>query len=228
MTSEAIYLIPYALLATLSPLGLAATIAVMRSGRLTAVGFAIGVVVGQVVACSFLVAVGAVITPDRSKAHSTLDSLLRLAVAITLLAYASVLHRRPVTPPKAGSRYGSGRSQAALERLQRVRVRTAAGVGVLLGIGGPKRLVLTALAAASIATAGATGYARAGLIGWYCLLATALVWLPVGAYVIFGSRTMAAMDAASAWLSEHRRQATVYTLVIVGLGLGVSAVALLV
>jgi len=42
----------------------------------------------------------------------------------------------------------------------RLALVTAWGIGLLLGIGGPKRLVLTALASASITAAGITGSGR--------------------------------------------------------------------
>ncbi len=223
MLSEAVHLLPYALLATLSPLGFAATMTVMSAGRLKALGFAVGVVVGQLLACSTLVAVGAVSTPDRSKAYPTLEGLLELGLGLALLSYAGVVQRRPPTAP----RQSSGRSKAALERLQRVHVVTASGVGLLLGIGGPKRLVLTALASASITTAGLTGSNEAALIVWYGLLATVLVWLPVLGYLLLGNRAVAAGDAALEWLARHRRPATVAVLVIVGLALLVNALVLL-
>ena len=179
MLKAAVQLIPYALLAALSPLGFAATITVMRTGRLKALGFALGVVVGQLFACSALVAVGAIATPDRSKPYPTFEGLLALGLALVLLSYAVVVHRRPeATRPTS-----NGRSAAALERLQHVHLATAAGVGLLLGIGGPKRLVLTALAATLIAAAGLSGSDESALIGWYGLLATVLVWLPVLSYL---------------------------------------------
>jgi hypothetical protein len=223
MLSAAIHLIPYALLAALSPLGFAATITVLRTGRLRALGFALGVVVGQLLACSALVAFGFVTTPDRSKAHPTVEALLELGLAIVLLSYASVVHRRPETPPQPAS----GRSKAALDRLQRVHVITASGIGLLLGIGGPKRLVLTALASASITAVGITGSNEAALIGWYGLLATALVWLPVLAYLLLGNWAVAKLDAALEWLNRRRRPATVSVLVVVSLALLVNAVFLL-
>jgi len=74
--SAAVHLIPYAVIATLSPLGFAATITVMRSGRLKASGFALGVDLGQLLACAVLVAVGAIATPDRSQSHQTVEGLL--------------------------------------------------------------------------------------------------------------------------------------------------------
>ena len=223
MLTAAFHLIPYALLATLSPLGFAATITVMRTGRLKALAFAVGVVFGQLFACSILVAVGAAATPGRTKAHPTAEALLELGLAVALLSLAYVVHRRP----EAARPTSSGRSKAALERLQHVHVLTASGVGLLLGIGGPKRLVLTALASASIAAAGLAGANDAALIGWYSLLATFLVWLPVACFLLLGDRAIATLDAAMEWLSRHRRPATVYTLAIIGLVLLVNAVQLL-
>ena len=223
MLSAALHLIPYALLATLSPLGFAATVTVMRTGRLRALAFALGVVFGQLLACSALVAIGAVATPDRSKSHTTFEGLFELGLALLLLSYAWVVQRRPQT----ARRTSNGRSKAALERLQRVHLVTASGVGLLLGIGGPKRLVLTALASASIVAAGFTGSNEAALIGWYGLLATVLVWLPVLGYLLLGNRAVVALDATLEWLARHRRPATVSVLVIVGLALLVNAVLLL-
>ena len=222
MLSAAVHLIPYAVIATLSPLGFAATITVMRSGRLKAIGFALGVVLGQLLACAVLVAVGAIATPDRSQSHQTVEGLLEIGLAIVLLSYALVVHRRPET----ARRPSNGRSKAALERLQRVHVVTASVVGLLFGIGGPKRLVLTALASAAIAASGITGSNEAALIVWYGLLATLLVWLPVLGYLLLGDRAVATLDAAVEWLARHRRPATVYVLVVVGVALLVNGVLL--
>ena len=219
MLSVAWQLVPYALLATLSPLGFAATLTVMRAGRLKALGFAVGVMVGQLAACSVLVLAGGAVIGGHTKAHSTALAVLELGLALVLTVLAFIVHRRPEPPPTADHR-----SKAGLERLQRVRVITASGVGVLLGIGGPKRLVLTALAAASITTAGIAGADEAVLTVFYGLLATTLVWLSVLAYLVFGTRTVATLDAAQSWLSARRRPATVYALVIAALGLFVSAV----
>jgi Sap, sulfolipid-1-addressing protein len=211
------------LLATLSPLGFAATIAVMRAGRLTALGFAVGVVFGQLLACTILVTVGAVVSPDRTVAHPTLNGLLELALAVFLVLYAWAIHRRPLGPP----RVEHARSGAVLARLHRVHVVTASGVGLLLGIGGPKRLVLTALAAASITTAGPTTSEAAALIVWYGLLATVLVWVPVLALLLLGERAVGIMDAAARWISRHRRPATLVVVLLLALVLFVNAATLL-
>ena len=62
--STALHLVPYALLAAMSPLGLAAAVAVMRAGRLGAATFAAGVVAGQLAACGLLAAIGEVAIPS--------------------------------------------------------------------------------------------------------------------------------------------------------------------
>jgi Sap, sulfolipid-1-addressing protein len=221
--SAAAQLIPYALIATLSPLGVAATLTVMRTGRLQAFGFAVGVVVGQLLACAALVALGAVATPDRTKAYPTFQGLLALALGVALLFLAVVVRRRP----ELLKRPSSGRSHAALDRLQRVHVLTASGLGLLLGIGGPKRLVLTALASALIVAAGTSGSVEAELVVWYGLLATVLVWLPVVAYLLLGNRVTTRLDEALQWLARQRATITVYALVVVGLALLVNAAVLL-
>ena len=203
--SAALQLVPYALIAALSPLGVAATLTVMRTGRLQALGFGIGVVAGQLLACGLLVLLGSVTIPHRTKAHPTLEGVLALGLGLALLVLAVVVRRRPEVVRPAST---SGRSQAALERLGHVHV-------------------LTALAAASISASGIAGADEGLLVVWYGLLATVLVWLPVGAYLLLGDLVVARLDAALAWLARQRRPVTVYALVLLGIALTVNGVLLL-
>ena len=221
--TAALQLVPYALIATLSPLGVAATLTVMRTGRLQALGFGLGVVAGQLLACATLVFLGSVTIPDRAKAHPTFQGVLALGLGLALLVLAFVVRRRPESVRPTST----GRSKAALERLEHVHVLTASGLGLLLGIGGPKRLVLTALASASIAASGSTGSNEAALVVWYGLLATVLVWLPVVAYLLLGDPVIARLDTALAWLARQRRPVTVYALVLIGTALLLNGVLLL-
>src|SRR5574340_392373 len=185
--TTALQLVPYALIATLSPLGVAATVTVMRTGRLQALGFGSGVVAGQLIACGVLVVLGSVTIPDPAKDDATFRGVLALALGTALLVLAFRIQRRPPSAAHASS----GRSHAATARLERVHLLSAAGIGLLLGIGGPKRLVLTALASALIAAAADTGSSEGALVVWYGLLATLLVWLPVLAYLVLGDPVIA-------------------------------------
>lgn len=128
--------------------------------------------------------------------------MLELALDVTLLFLALRVRRRgPVVKPR-----GAGlRSQKVLERLGRVHVATAFVAGLLLGIGGPKRLVLTLLAAASIVASGGHGSNEKALVLLYSLLSTALVSTAVLAFLAFGARALEEIDAARRWLSRHSR-----------------------
>ncbi len=225
MTDEAAHLIPYALIAALSPLGFAATIAVLRTGRLRALGFGVGVVLGQLLACAVLVIVGEASFPSHETSHPRFEGLLQLALGIALLCLAVAVYRRP--PSSAQEAGSSGRSQELLERLGHIRPFTALIAGLLLGIGGPKRLVLTALASASISASGVTGANEPALVVWYSAIATVLVWVPVVAYLLLGQWAVSRLDLTLEWLTRRRRPVTVCALVVIAVVLIGDGVALL-
>ena len=149
MIHATIQLLLYALLAGFSALAFAATIAVMQAGRLKTLGFGTGFVIGQLFTCSLFVIVGVVVTGASKRPHSALLATLELLVALILIAVALRLRRAPVVETEGSSE----RTQAVIERLGRMRFLTTSIAGLLLGIGGPKRLLLTALAATAITTA---------------------------------------------------------------------------
>ena len=180
MVEVAIQVLLYGLLAGLSPLALAATIAVMPAGRLKAAGFAAGFVVAQALVCAVLVIIGIAATGSRQASHPGLRAGLEIVLALALIALALRLRRGPVRDDarpewKAQS---DARRQALVERLGRLRFITTVFAGFVLGIGGPKRLVLTSLAATTIVAAGLAGGSEAVLVIVYVTLATALVWGP--------------------------------------------------
>ena len=222
MTSAALYLVPYALIAAASPLGLAATLTVLDTGRVRALAFAVGALAGQLAACSLLVAIGTASVDHRTR-RPQVEAVLELAIGVGLLLLALRIHRRP-----ALARPHSGRSREILDRLRRVRPTTAVVAGLALGVGGPKRLVLTGLAAASITAAGVDGGTDAVLVLWYCALATVVVWAPVLAAIVAGERAVDALDAGFRWLTRNQRPVTVAVLLVVGSFLVAHGVALLV
>jgi hypothetical protein len=212
MFRAAFYLIPYALIAAVSPLAFAATLTVIASGRLKALGFGIGFVAGQILICSVLVFIGSATIPHRQSNYPTVQAVIEVGLGLALLWLALRVRRHgPVATQSSGSR-----SQKVLDRLGRLHVFTALLAGLLLGIGGPKRLVLTALACASITESGTPTSEEAVLIGWYTVIATSLVWGPVLVFMLFGKRAVDELDAARRWVAKHQRAATFYPLVFVG------------
>ena len=224
MIDATIQLLLYALLAGFSALAFAATIAVMQAGRLKTLGFGIGFVLGQVLTCSLFVIVGVVFTGAGKRTHSTLLATVELLLALLLIAVALRIQRAP-----AGETEGSNkRSQAMLERLGRLRFLTTSIAGFLLGIGGPKRLLLTGLAATAITTAGVGDAEEAVLVVWYCALATVLVWAPVSVYVLLGERTVGIMTRAQQRLARRQPGVKVYALLALAGVLTLDAISLLV
>ena len=207
-----IELFVYALVATASPLGFAATLAVVASGRLKSIAFAFAFVLGQLVACALIVVVDPSFLPTGGHDHERLRSVLELVFGVALLCLAAFVRSRP----NDGVPAPDSRSRNALDRLRRLSVGTALLGGLLLGIGGPKRLVLTALAGTSIEASGAQGSHAAALVVAYTAIATLLVWGPVLTYVLAGDRAVTWLRAAERSLVSHQRSLGFYSLLTVG------------
>src|SRR5262252_3148372 len=97
MLHASFQLLLYALLAGLSPLAFAATIAVMHAGRLKTLGFGAGFVIGQVLTCSVFVVVGVVVTGASHDTHQDMQATLELLLAFFLVALALRVRRSPPT-----------------------------------------------------------------------------------------------------------------------------------
>ena len=222
MLHGALQLLLYALLAGLSPVAFAATIAVMPAGRLKVLGFGTAFVTAQLLTCVIFVVIGVAATTRESR--PVLRASLELAVSLALVALALRVRRRPQT----ASEGTSPRTQAVLDRLGRLRFLTTLLAGVLLGVGGPKRLVLTALAAGTITTSGIDYSEEALLVVLYVVLATVLVWGPVALFVLLGDRTVALMKRAQEEVAARQPHVTVYALLTLAAVLAGDAVGTLV
>jgi hypothetical protein len=223
MIHATIQLLLYALLAGFSALAFAATIAVMQAGRLKTLGFGTGFVLGQVFTCSLFVIVGVVVTGASKRTHSALIATLEVVLALLLIAVALRVRRAP----RVEREDSSERTKAVLERLSRLRLLTTSIAGFLLGIGGPKRLVLTALAATAITAAGVRDAGEAALVVWFCAIATVLVWGPVIVYVLLGDRAVGVMTRAQQQLARRQPGVKVYAVLVLAGMLILDAVSLL-
>lgn len=223
MIHATIQLLLYSLLAGFSALAFAATLAVMQAGRLKTIGFGTGFVLGQVFTCSLFVILGVVVTGASKRTHSALIAALELLLAIFLIAVALRARRAP----PAETQGSSERMRAVIERLSRLRFLTTSITGFLLGIGGPKRLLLTALAATAITTAGVGNAEEAALVVWYCAVATVLVWGSVTVYVLLGDRAVGVMMRAQQRLARRQPGVKFYAVLVVAGLLILDAVSLL-
>ena len=138
---------------------------------------------------------------DLGNGGETVAAALELLLGALLLSVAWRVHRRDV----GARRERSPRTQALLARLQHLHPLTAVVVGTLLGLGIPKRLTITIVAAATLSQRPtSTTHEQLALVGLYIVVAAVLVWAPVLAYVVAGARASSWLDAGQDWLASHR------------------------
>jgi Sap, sulfolipid-1-addressing protein len=212
----------YALLASFSALALGAALAAMQAGRLKALVFATSFVAGQLFTCTLFVLVGGAAISSRNDL-SDVHAALELSMAGALIALAlRVRSRGPIE-----RRGPSKRGRALVERLGRLRLLTMLLAGTLLGIGGPKRLLLTGFAATVIATAGVGGRAQSALEVWYVALATMIVWAPVILFVLIGDRVVALLTRTKQRVAQRQKEVTVVALLVLAAFLAIDAISIL-
>ena len=102
----------------------------------------------------------------------------------------------------------------AVERLGRLHFVTTFGAGLLLGLGGPKRLVVTGLAATTIAAAGVGNADETVLIVVYVTLADRAPSGPTFVFLLFGKQVIALMEGAEGEVARRQPHITVYGLLV--------------
>ena len=224
MLQATLQVLLYAVVAGLSPLAFAATISVMQAGRPRALAFAVGFVVSQLLVCSAFVVLGVAVAGSGTRRHAGVEVVLEFAVALALLWLA----RRVRQSEPTMDRDSSNRTRRLLERLGRLQFATALAAGLLLGTVSPKRLVLAALSATVITTAGVGESGQAALIVAYVAVGTALVWAPVTLYVVMGERAVQLMKHAQVETARHQPGVTSYALLLLAALFAVDGVSVLV
>jgi MFS family permease len=203
----------FALVAGASPIAIVATLAVLtsRRGRTNGIAFGAGFLLGQSAAFLAAFLVGSAATTDQ-EANEHVAAGLELVFGLALLALAWPQRRRPgpVAEPERS------RAKAFLERLRGLRPGTALTAGVLLGVGGIKRLTITIVAGAHVGIAGLGPIEDLALGILYVLVAGVLVWLPIGAYLVAGRRGELWMASSEGWLTANERRLTFVSTLLFG------------
>jgi hypothetical protein len=189
----------YALAAAASPLVLTATFVVIRSERprTNGIAFLSGFLLGTTIACGLGLALGQAAV-DRLDSHETVEGVLTLLLGVALLAVGLQARHAPPRPEARGSR-----ASAILAGLGNVRPAAAFSMAGLLGFGGPKRLVLTFLAMASVTEASLGDVEDLTLVVVYIAVATVLVSVPVGMVIVAGERAAVILERGQSWLTDH-------------------------
>jgi cytochrome c biogenesis protein CcdA len=205
------YILFYALVAAASPLVLTATLVVIRSERprTNGIAFLAGFLLGTTLAVTLALILGQAAV-ERLDSHETIAGVLAMVLGAALVT-AGVRKRR--NPSQSDTQ--TGRGSALMARLRHVRPGEALSVAVLLGIGGPKRLLLTVLAMASLSQADLRDLANLTLVVLYVAVATLAVWVPVGIVLVGGRRAAMFLSRGESWLKTNA------TLLYVWLTLGI-------
>jgi hypothetical protein len=214
----------FALAAAASPLTLTATLIVLRSRhpRENGIAFLSGFLVGTTIACVLGLAVGQAAV-DRLDSHETFEEVVTLLLGAALLAAGLRARHASPRPQTQGSR-----ASAILAGLANVRPAAAFSMAGLLGFGGPKRLVLTFLAMASVSDARLGDVADLTLVVVYIAVATALVSVPVGIVIVAGERAAGLLARGQSWVTGHEAWLRVWLSAGIGAALLVDGLARLV
>jgi hypothetical protein len=215
--TQCVHVLLYAVAAAASPLVLIATFLVIRSERPRGNGIAFlsGFLLGTCIACGLGLLLGNAMV-ERIDSHGTIEAVLTLLLGLVLLLIGlRAWHSSPRPETE-----GSSRASAILAGLGNVQPAAAFSIAALLGVGGPKRLVFTFLAMASISEAGIGGAGDITLIVTYIVIATALVWVPVGIVVVAGERAAVIIEQGQSWLTSHAAALRVW----LSLGIGAALV----
>ncbi len=217
MISAGVHVLVYAIAAAASPLVLTATFVVIRSDRprTNGIAFLIGFLVGTTLACGLGLALGQAAV-DRLSSHATIEGVLTLVLGVALVVFGMQARHAPPRPqPREG-----GRASAILAGLGHVGPAAAVSMAGLLGFGGPKRLLLTFLAMASVTEASLGGVENLTLVLLYIAVATVLVSVPVAIVIIAGERAAAILARGQSWMTTHSAQLRVW----LSLGIGAALV----
>lgn len=217
MAFAGVHTLFYAVIAAASPLVLTATFVVIRSARprTNGIAFLVGFVIGTAIACVLGLILGQAAVA-RLDAHETVEDLVTLGLGALLIGIGLSSRSRLGEPVVEHSSRGA----AVMEGLRNVRPAAALSMAGLLGFGGPKRLVLTFLAMASISSADLGRFEDVSLAALYIVVATVLVWIPVGIVLVAGERAAIILSDGESWMTAHAAELRVW----LSLGFGVALV----
>jgi hypothetical protein len=205
----------FALAAAASPLALTAALVVLQSRhpRRNGVAFLGGFLLGTAIACGLGLAIGQAAV-DRLDSHQVFEGLLTLVLGAALVVVG--LRARHASPRQASQ---SSRTSAILAGLANVRPAAAFSMAGLLGFGGPKRLLLTFLAMASISDASLGDVADVTLVAVYIAVATLVVSVPVCIAIVAGERAGGLLARGHSWLTGHELWLRVWLTTGIGVAL---------
>lgn len=199
-------LLPLAVGVAISPIPIVAAILMLLSANAgsTSVGFAIGWVVGIVVAAGVFVLLSGSI--GLSGGHRSSVSWIRIALGALLVVFAvrQWRSRGDTSVPKW------------MQAIDRLTLSRAAGLGVALAAVNPKNLLLCVSAGVAIGAAGQPAGTDVVAVLVFTVIAASTVLLPVVGYTVAADRLRGPLDSLKNWLQANNHQVMAIVLLIMG------------
>lgn len=201
-------LLPLAVGVAVSPVPIIAAILMLLSthARGTSVGFAIGWLLGIVVATVVFVLLAGVIG-DSGDEPSTAASWIELVLGILLLALGVAQFRG------RGGEHATPKWMQAIDQMTPVK---GLAVGFALAAINPKNLMMCIAAGVSIGTASLAVGEIVGVIAIFTVIAGSTVLIPVVGYLVAADRLREPLARLKVWLQENNTTVMSVLILVIG------------
>lgn len=192
----------------ISPLPLIALVLMLATprGRANGIAFTLGWLITLAVAGTAMLLIGAGANANSGGGPATWVSWLKLALGVL---FALLAARQWRGRPRPGHPAATPKWMSAIDQFTPGK---AAGLAAALSGANPKNLALTVGAAAAIGGAAQGTGARAVALVLFVLIASLCVLIPLGVYLLGGSKAARVLDGWRTWMAEHN--AAIMTVVL--------------
>jgi hypothetical protein len=213
-------ILSFAVGVAISPVPIIALILMLFSNKATAnsLSFAAGWILGLLGAGLVVLALG---LETSSGEPSDTSGYIKIAIGVLFLFLA---WKKWKTRPKGGEEPQMPAWMASIEDFSAVK---ALGIGLLLSAANPKNLGLTIAAAATIGASGLDAGEEFIVLVVFVLLASITIIVPVGIYLIMGSKATPVLTSMKEWLIANNNTVMMVLFVVLGaklLGDGISII----
>ena len=213
-------ILSFAVGVAISPVPIIALILMLFSNKATAnsLSFAAGWILGLLGAGLVVLALG---LEASSGEPSDTSGYIKIAIGVLFLFLA---WKKWKTRPKGGEEPQMPAWMASIEDFSAVK---ALGIGLLLSAVNPKNLGLTIAAAATIGASGLDAGEELFVLVVFVLLASITIIVPVGIYLIMGSKATSVLTSMKEWLIANNNTVMMVLFVVLGaklLGDGISII----
>lgn len=215
-------ILPLALGIAISPIPIIAAILMLLSpkAKTNGVGFAIGWVVGVIVAVTVFTLLAGILPQGTDNGNHIVVGIIEIVLGALLVLMAI---RQWRGRPKKGEEPTMPKWMAGIDKL---KMPVAIGLGFVLSAINPKNLLLAVSAGVAIGSAGLTGAENTIVIAVFTVIAASTVLVPVIGYLFAADKLGGPLDALREWLTKENALIMTLLLLVIGvvvIGKGIGA-----